>query len=70
MSIQPLLFSHSQNLIAEWREKLPIDAINRAKFKAKEICESLRVKRGEIKTLVVGDVEEKLMAGTTSFDNY
>ena len=70
MSIQPLLFSHSQNLIAEWREKLPIDAINRAKFKAKEICESLRVKRGEIKTLVVGDVEEKLMAGTTSFDHY
>ena len=64
VSVQPLLFSHSQNLIGEWREKLPIDAINRAKFKAKEICDSLRVKRGEIKSLVVGDVTEKYLAGT------
>ena len=63
VSVQPLLFSHSQNLIQEWRNKLPVDAINRAKFKAKEICESLKVKRGDIKTLVVGDVTEKYMAG-------
>ena len=40
-----------------------MDAIQKAKFKGKEICESLKIKRGEIKKLVVGEVHEKYHAG-------
>lgn len=59
VTVHPLLFSHSQTLLNEWREKIPIDAIQKAKYKAKEISESLKIKRGEIKTLIVGEVKEK-----------
>jgi len=50
-------------LINEWRDKIPIDAISKAKYKAKEICESLKIKRGKIKNLVVGEVNEKYLSG-------
>ena len=50
-------------ILEDWRNKIPVDAIQKAKYKAKEICESLRVKRGEIKTLVVGDCKETYMKG-------
>jgi len=50
----------------EWREKIPIDAIQKAKYKAKEISESLKIKRGEIKTLIVGEVKEKYQQGTST----
>ena len=53
----------SQTLINEWRDKIPIDAISKAKYKAKEICESLKIKRGKIKNLVVGEVHEKYLSG-------
>jgi len=62
VTVQPLLFSHSQTLINEWRNKIPIDAISKAKYKAKEICESLKIKRGKIKSLVVGEVNEKYLS--------
>ena len=53
----------SQTLINEWRDKIPIDAISKAKYKAKEICENLKIKRGKIKNLVVGEVHEKYLSG-------
>ena len=57
----------SQTLINEWRDKIPIDAISKAKYKAKEICESLKIKRGKIKNLVVGEVNEKYLSGFVLF---
>ena len=54
-------------MLNEWRDKIPIDAISKAKYKAKEICESLKIKRGKIKNLVVGVVNEKYLSGLLYF---
>ena len=54
-------------MLNEWRDKIPIDAISKAKYKAKEICESLKIKRGKIKNLVVGEVNEKYLSGLLCF---
>lgn len=62
VTVQPILFSHSHTLLNEWRDKIPLDAISKAKYKGKEICESLKIKRGKIKNLVVGEVHEKYLS--------